>query len=221
MNSQKWSSGSEFFLWIKAAACPDLWSWHASNRTIEQEQKLIEFIGADNNGERPIKPNIIDHPLNDQFLMGLIDGDGSFSISFKANMKIQFGFHIVQDEHSFELLEKVKALLGCGIIEKTAAGYLRFRIDEIRLIHSILIPFVDKYTLHSHKSVHYRIFKEVVTHFVDHPKPSDANLLKIIDLAYNMNKEGKRRKLSKEEYINKYLSQREEAWFIANTPPPY
>lgn len=32
--------------------------------------------------------------LSDQFLMGLIDGDGTFSICFKAGARLSFIFHI-------------------------------------------------------------------------------------------------------------------------------
>jgi len=77
---------------------------------------------------------------------------------------------------------------------------------KLTLLVRILIPFVNKYVLHSNKSIHYNIFKEVVISFVNNPHPSDSELLKIINLAYNINKDGKRRRLTKEEYIDKYFS---------------
>lgn len=179
---------------------------HVTNRTIDQEKKLFELLGVEYYSESPLKPNIIDYPLNDQFIVGLIDGDGTFNISFKANKKMQFGFHVVQDINSLNVLEKIQAFFGCGVIENTTDTYCRYRIDNIESIYTILIPFIDKYTLHTQKSVHYKIFKEVVTQFTINPRPSDTVLLEIIDLAYNMNKDGKRRKITKEEYISKYFS---------------
>lgn len=177
-----------------------------TNRTIDQERSLFEFIGIDYYDYQIEKPNIIDYPLNDQFLIGLIDGDGSFNISFKANKKIQFGFHITQDQASLNLLKKIQDLFNCGSInEKKTANYIRYQIDNINLIYTVLIPFIDKYIFHTNKAIHYNIFKEVCHLIYNNSNPSNNDLLKIIDLAYNMNKDGKRRKMTKEEYIAKYF----------------
>lgn len=159
--------------------------------------------------EKLAKPNLIDYPLNDQFWTPeeFIDGDGSFNISFKENKKIQFGFHITQDISSMNLLNKVQNFFGCG---STSASWcsshrLRFQIDGIEKTDRMSVPFIDKYLFHSSKSIHYTIFKKVCQLIYNKPDLSDSDLLNIIELAYNMNKDGKRRKLTKEEYINKYF----------------
>jgi len=109
---------------------------HVTNRTIDQEKKLFEFIGVDYYDKLLLKPNIVYYLLNDQFIIGLIDVDESFSISFKANKKIQFGFHITQDLSSYDILKKIQTFFNCGKIEKATDTYYRFRIDETNFVSS-------------------------------------------------------------------------------------
>ena len=60
---------------------------------------------------------------------------------------------------------------------------------------------MDKYRLHTNKQQHYNIFKEVGEMIKENRHKSEEDFNKIIELAYNMNKEGKRRRLTKEEYL--------------------
>jgi hypothetical protein len=65
---------------------------------------------------------------------------------------------------------------------------------------------MDKYQLYTNKVVHYEIFKKICKLIQNKQHESKEGILQIINLAYNMNKDGKRRKLTKEEYINKYIN---------------
>jgi len=123
-----------------------------NNRTMDQQNKLLEFIGINNSVEQPIKPEIINHTLNEEFLIGFIDGDSSFHISFKKNKKLQLGFHITQHNNSIELLKKVNILLGCGTIKEKSITEIRYQFEHI---NTILIPFINKYKLHTNKAIHY------------------------------------------------------------------
>ena len=63
---------------------------------------------------------------------------------------------------------------------------------------------MDKYRLYTEKANHYLKFKEVV-YLVEKRAHLDAQgFSQIVNIAYDMNLEGKRRKLSKEEYLKKY-----------------
>jgi hypothetical protein len=59
---------------------------------------------------------------------------------------------------------------------------------------------MSKHQLHSVKSEHFSIFEQVIN-LVNHKEHQTDIGLKIVNLAYNMNLEGKRRKLSKEGYL--------------------
>ncbi|WP_219818029.1 hypothetical protein, partial [Pseudomonas aeruginosa] len=67
---------------------------------------------------------------------------------------------------------------------------------------------MDTNPIQTEKKEHYKIWREVCLILKNESPLSKSSLLKILDLAYNMNKEGKRRKLSKDKYlelINKNL----------------
>lgn len=172
-----------------------------TNRSSESLEKLLGFLGSEASQIEIKEPEIKDHPLDSHFLVGLIEGDGSFHISFKAKRDIDFGFHITQHISSLLLLEKVQELLGCGTLQKKSQTVIRFQIDSLNAIQQNLIPFMSKHQLHSVKSEHFSIFEQVI-HLVNLKEhQTDKGFLKIVNLAYNMNLEGKRRKLTKEEYL--------------------
>ena len=149
-------------------------------------------------------PSIVNHSLEDQFIMGLIDGDGCFTVNFLADKKLLFGLHITGHTSARELLEKIKHKLHCGVVQVKNKGTLRYQVDSINAIRDQVIPFVDKYKLFTNKAIHYSIFKQVVNLVKSGSHLSDDGFLKIMDLAYDMNLEGKPRKLTKQEYIERF-----------------
>ena len=147
-------------------------------------------------------PSIVNHSLEDQFI--LIDGDGCFTVNFLADKKLLFGLHITGHTSARELLEKIKHKLHCGVVQVKNKGTLRYQVDSINAIRDQVIPFVDKYKLFTNKAIHYSIFKQVVNLVKSGSHLSDDGFLKIMDLAYDMNLEGKPRKLTKQEYIERF-----------------
>jgi hypothetical protein len=141
----------------------------------------------------------------DQFIMGLIDGDGSFSISFMSNCELDFDFHITGDLSQRELFSMIQSKLSCGYITVKGTGTLRYEVNNFYDICSKVIPFVSKYEFHTLKATHFAIFKEV-THLVQKGQHKTcAGFMHIVEKAYNMNLEGKRRLLTKQEYVIKYV----------------
>lgn len=181
-----------------------------NNRDINKEKELFELLQIKYVETIPFSPEVIDYPLTGDFLHGLIEGDGSFFITFKADKRIVPGFHITQESSSLRLFNKIPEFLGCGYINENSPSEIRYLINDFKSINTVLIPFIDKYTFYSEKSEHYDIFKQVCT-IIDCEKTITKEMfLNVVDLAYNMNKDGKRRKFTKEEFLSKY--------FQINTP---
>lgn len=80
----------------------------ASNRSPSKVQEYFDILEVANNNIPVELPEIVDHPLDENFLIGLIDGDGCFSVSFKANKELQLGFHISGHVSSEELFLKIR-----------------------------------------------------------------------------------------------------------------
>jgi len=55
--------------------------------------------------------------LNNYFILGVIEGDGSFYVSLRLNKKIRFGFNIGTHINEIDLLYAIKRYLDCGVVE--------------------------------------------------------------------------------------------------------
>jgi hypothetical protein len=167
----------------------------------EKDKKLLNYNpsptskGSDPDGSRCTG-------LNDQFIAGTIDGDGSFFVSFNKNGNIKVGFKLTTDKFSKPLLTSIKSFLSnIGSISEGSKDELVYSVTGFNQILNVLIPFVESNPLFSERASHFDKFKKVTYILKNNPDLSLENKLEIIDLAYDMNKKGKRRKMSKSEYL--------------------
>nr|AAD20983.1 intronic protein [Cyclocybe aegerita] len=140
-----------------------------NNRTIERIETLYTLMSIDANEEivkesqnnpplalfetrmvtkansQRLELKEITVTLSDDFISGIIDGDGSFFISFQKEGKIKTGFNITNDPDSRPLLEKIKAQLqNIGSIQEGSKNELVYTVNGINQINDVLIPFIDK-----------------------------------------------------------------------------
>lgn len=180
-----------------------------TNRDEQKERELFEELELNYIEDKYFNWDyeIKDYPINDQFLIGLIEGDGSFFITFHRDLFMRPGFNISQSSTEKVLLDKVEKYLGCGEVQEESETVIKYRINNFDEIIAHLIPFMDKYQLYTKKRDHYTIFKKVcmIKGNRDDRIISLEDKFKIVDLAYNMNKGGAKRKMTKEEYIRTYF----------------
>jgi hypothetical protein len=160
----------------------------------------------DSDSASDYKPPIVDPG----FFIGLIDGDGSFNLVFTKTGLVIPTFSFAFSPHSMKLLPIIQKYVGVnGVLERytNVCVYRNRNLDDLK---NLVIPFMDSYCLHTEKRDHYKIWKEVCVKYIfPYHQPvrrrvamNKEDFLKVIELSYNMNKNGKRRKLTKEEYIN-------------------
>lgn len=187
-----------------------------TNRKIERIDKLFTILGVDEKASEfiahrntQITANILllnsnskNFIVSNNFISGFIDGDGSFFISFQINGEIKTGFNVTNDLFSKPLLEIVKQKLGgIGSIREGTKKELVYTVTGLNQIVDLLIPFIDKHPVFSEKSIHYVKFRTISILLKKENPLSLESKLNAIDLAYNMNKKGKHRNLSKSQYI--------------------
>jgi hypothetical protein len=194
-----------------------------NNRTIERIETLYSLMGisvnnidnknknmvteAHNYTLRDSKLIEITDNLSNEFISGVIDGDGSFFISFQKDGKIKTGFNITNEPDSRPLLEKIKIQLkNIGSIQEGSKNELVYTVNGINQINEVLIPFMDNSPIFSERALHYFKFKAVSLLLKEENPLTLQSKLKIVELAYNMNKKGKRRNLTKMQYIEKLKS---------------
>ena len=112
------------------------------------------------------RPGVINQKIKDlHWLAGFIDAEGCFQIKIsKSNthkMGYSFGlrFMITQHVRDEQLLRSLKNYFGCGEY-KQMKGKLagNFHVNKISDISEIIIPFLNKYPLHSIKALDFSDF---------------------------------------------------------------
>lgn len=98
--------------------------------------------------------------LNPEYIVGLADGEGYFSVSAIVsksygwnchNVRMVFGIKL--NEEDGKILYDIKNWFGCGKVRfrkdsrKNFCNCLEFQVSDSKSIHDIIIPFFQKYPL--------------------------------------------------------------------------
>src|SRR5690554_5744313 len=145
--------------------------------------------------------------LNAYWLVGFVDGEGCFSVSFNRKPSMVLGiearpsFSVSQKSHSYEVLESIQNYLGCGGIRFSKSdGTYKFEVRSLAQLRANVLPFFLTYRLLTNKRHDFEKFEEVCDLIAGGQHLNVAGLSKIVELAYAMNGSGKR-KYSKEELL--------------------
>lgn len=110
--------------------------------------------------------------LHPQYVVGFIDGEGSFYISLsrhntvKRRLDIRAEFEMELRDDDREILERIRFSLDCGRMYQLRykrydwQPHAKLKIGSIREITGKLIPFLDKYPLQAKKRKVYRMFRK-------------------------------------------------------------
>ena len=149
------------------------------------------------------------------FLAGLVEGEGSLSVSLKQHPTAKFGFYIdpeffiYQHRDARELLENAKTFFGTGGISPKPGNedVLVFKITSRRSIIEKVIPFFERYMQYGSeiKRRNFRIFKEATIALENKVHKTLEGTLRLVDLAYSINHAGKQRKRPKQVVIDRIL----------------
>ena len=188
-----------------------------TRRTEESKNNLLNFLES-KHGKLPapekleinsLIPSISVQenklPLTLEFIAGLIDGDGSFNVSFqiKPYRRVRVNFTVVQESSCKELLYELKSYFSCGSVYDLPSAASRYQVENVDLILNNIKPVMDKVILNTYKAESYNIAIKVCEIIRTKGYKTDDALHEIIELAYDSNKSGKRRRISKEEFIKK------------------
>lgn len=198
-----------------------------TRRTEDSKINLIKFLEEKHGVLPESSVNVLDFeyrsnqksPLSLDFIAGLIDGDGSFNVSFKIepNTRIKPNFTVVQETSCAELLNDLVTYFSCGKVYKLPSAASRYQVENVNLVLNNIKPILDGVKLNTYKGDMYKMTKkvcEILKEKNSFPRgtlgkasfplgKSNKTLKEIVELVYDSNKSGKRRKISKEEFIEK------------------
>ena len=143
--------------------------------------------------------------LDPSWIVGFTDGEGCFTISIIRNITTKIGwqvfpeFVISQGEKSKDVLFKIQEYFSCGIVKinrrhDTHREHMyRYCVRSIKELDEIIIPFFDKYQLHTNKRKDFLIFKRIVKIMSESSIRDDKFLRKVSKIVSLMNNKKKRR----------------------------
>lgn len=157
------------------------------------------------------------NPINLEFIRGEIDGDGSFNISFRTSRRrIGVNFTVIHELSNISVLEELKQFFGCGSVYNLSSAAARFQVQTLDEMIKNVLPKLKNIEFNTIKQNHFEIFVKVCDILTNEGYKSDENLLKIVNLCWDMNQLGKNRKLSKFEYLSLFIKDKNLIKFINN-----
>lgn len=187
---------------------------HSSSLRTEETKNIIINNLKDKYGELPnnihnisIENSITNNlEISDNYIAGLLDGDGSLNFRFSGSRRRIVGnFTIVQALEDNIVLEKVLNYFNCGNIYSLKTKMSRFQVEKAKDLHTIISPFLKTIHLNTVKNLYLTNCYKAWEILAEEGIKSNENLKKVVDLVYDMNQEGKYRKLTKDEYLKLML----------------
>lgn len=135
-----------------------------------------------------------------EYISGYVDGEGCFSISFSRRDKFIVGwetkpsFSVSQNEDRAQILFLIQEILNCGHIRRDYGDKtLKYEVRSLDELLQKVIPHFEKYPLLSNKQSDVENFKQVCFLMKRGLHKEKSGLIKIINLAFQMNPSGKRK----------------------------
>ena len=111
--------------------------------------------------------------LNPNYVVGLVDGEGCFSVTFNKHknnrlLEVRLIFEIELREDDLEILKRVQITLGCGNIYylnyekyKQWRPHCKYKVSNLKDITQKIIPFFQQYPLQAKKKNSFALFSKV------------------------------------------------------------
>lgn len=135
-----------------------------------------------------------------EYVSGYVDGEGCFSISFSKREKFLVGwetkpsFSVSQNEDRAQILFLMQKMFKCGFIRRDFSDKtLKYEVRSLDDLIRHIIPHFEKYPLVSEKQNDFEFFKKVCLLMQKQLHKNKNGLMKILNLAFQMNPSGKRK----------------------------
>jgi len=131
--------------------------------------------------------------LNPNWVCGFVDGEGTFYVDINKHPEMSAGyqvlpeFRIVQHKRDIQLLHALKKFFGCGVVRVNHDDRYELRIRKLDTLMNKVVPFFEKYDLHTKKKIDFIKFKKILNLMKKKAHLSKDGIKEIINLAKDMN----------------------------------
>lgn len=116
-------------------------------------------------------------------------------------------FTVVQTSEDLIVLKKLQKYFGCGSIYDVSNSIFRYQLENAHLFRVHIIPFLETIHLNTVKQQYLEPSIEAWKILDLKGISSDENLKQVVYLVYDLNLQGRNRKLTKKEYLLKFLKE--------------
>lgn len=139
-------------------------------------------------------PEVEERALTFEFVRGLVDGDGSFNVSFATTRKrITVNFTVVSELSSKSVLNQLITFFKCGSVYNLPSAACRYQVVSVEEILSKIYPIFKNTQFNTKKQERFEIIIKICEIIKNRGYSNDADLKSIVDLAWDMNILGKRK----------------------------
>ena len=131
--------------------------------------------------------------LDPNFVTGLVEAEGSFSITkhsdirAKHNVTIGLRFKLTMLSNEIDLLEGLKLFFRCGFITVNKGGSVDFLVRDIKSLNEIIIPHFVNYPLRGTKYLDFLSFKDAMGLIKNKEHLTEVGIDKLIKISTSMN----------------------------------
>jgi hypothetical protein len=127
-------------------------------------------------------------------------------VSFATTRRrINVNFTVVCELSSISVLNKLVDFFDCGTVYKLVSKAARYQVQNVDEILEKIYPKLKDIKFNTIKQNHFEKTIKVAELIKNNGYKTDEKLKAIVDIAWDMNKEGKGRKISKSEYLIKFI----------------
>lgn len=132
---------------------------------VKKPTTIRQSAGIRNNSYFEVSQRLNSGNLIYAFLVGLIEGDGWFTVTKKGKYLL-YEFGIELNIRDVQLIYKIKSLLGVGVVSfrdtEGRAKTVSLRIRNKSHLIDVILPIFDKYPLLSNKQYDYLRFRDAL-----------------------------------------------------------
>jgi hypothetical protein len=147
------------------------------------------------------------------FLAGLIEGEGSVTLSIKTHPTARFGVYVQPEffiyQHRFRraLLEMAVEHFQAGRIRPKPGNpdVLVFSIIATPTLAERVLPLLEEMAELSARRRDYELFAEAVRLCQRGARKTASGIARLVEIAYAMNMNGKQRRLRKQDLLDRIL----------------